>query len=209
MLVIYCYKLWILHKKNMNKMSFFAHETAIVEKGSQIGEGTKVWHFSHIMPEAQIGKDCNIGQNVFIASRVVIGNNNKIQNNVSIYEGLESEDDVFFGPSAVFTNVVNPRSHVIRKTEYQKTILRKGATIGANATVICGVTIGRYAFIGAGAVITKDVLDYALMIGVPARQDGWMSQHGCRLTFDKFSLATCAESGEKYRLLDGICRKLD
>jgi UDP-2-acetamido-3-amino-2,3-dideoxy-glucuronate N-acetyltransferase len=161
------------------------------------------------MPGADIGRSCNIGQNVFVASHVKVGDNNKIQNNVSLYEGLESEEDVFIGPSAVFTNVVNPRSHVSRRDDYRKTILKKGATIGANATVVCGVTIGRYAFVGAGAVITKDVADYALMVGVPARQDGWMSAYGERLNFDSLGLAQCKGSGEKYRLLDGQCRPVN
>lgn len=198
-----------MHKKNIPDMSVFIHETAIVEDGCVPGEGTKVWHFTHIMPGAIIGKSCNIGQNVFIANGVRIGNNNKVQNNVSLYEGLESEDDVFFGPSAVFTNVINPRSAVVRKSEYQKTYIGKGATIGANATVLCGISLGRYAFIAAGSVVTRDVPDYALMMGVPASQDGWMSEHGHRLVFDDLGLASCKESGERYRLLEGKVSKIE
>lgn len=183
-------------------MSYFIHETAVVDDGAEIGAGSKIWHFSHIMPGAQIGTDCNIGQNVFIAAKVILGKGCKVQNNVSLYEGVICEDEVFLGPSAVFTNVINPRSAVVRKTEYKKTLIKKGASIGANATLICGVTLGRYCFIGAGTVVTKDVPDYALMIGNPAQQLGWMSRNGQRLAFDGEGRATCSETGEKYKLKD-------
>ena len=168
---------------------YFKHETAIIDPGAQIGEGSKIWHFSHIMPGAIIGDNCNLGQNVFVANGVTLGNNVKVQNNVSIYEGVVCEDDVFLGPSMVFTNVFNPRSAVNRKGEYMKTVVGKGASIGANATIVCGYNIGEYAFIGAGAVITKPVKPYALMVGNPARQIGWMSEHGERLHFDENGLA--------------------
>ena len=181
-------------------MSYFAHETAVIDEGCQIGEGVKIWHFSHIMPNCVIGDRCNIGQNVVISPEVILGKNVKIQNNVSIYTGVICEDDVFLGPSMVFTNVINPRSAVNRKAEYAKTIVRKGASIGANATIVCGHDIGAYAFIGAGAVVTKTVLDYALVVGNPARQIGWMSEYGERLEFDSNGNATCPSSGEKYRL---------
>ncbi len=165
-------------------MSYKAHSTAVIDEGSSIGDGTAVWHFCHIMPDCIIGKNCNLGQNVFVASGVILGNNVKVQNNVSIYTGVICEDDVFLGPSMVFTNVINPRSSVVRKDQYKKTHVGQGATIGANATVICGNNIGKYAFIGAGTVVTKDVPDYALVIGNPGRQIGWMSQYGHRLHFD-------------------------
>ncbi len=181
-------------------MSYFAHETAVIDEGCQIGEGVKIWHFSHIMPNCVIGDRCNIGQNVVISPEVILGKNVKIQNNVSIYTGVICEDDVFLGPSMVFTNVINPRSAINRKAEYAKTIVRKGASIGANATIVCGHDIGAYAFIGAGAVVTKTVLDYALVVGNPARQIGWMSEYGERLVFDNNGNATCPSSGEKYRL---------
>lgn len=181
-------------------MNYFAHETAVVDEGCQIGEGVKIWHFSHIMPNCIIGDRCNIGQNVVISPDVVLGTNVKIQNNVSIYTGVICEDDVFLGPSMVFTNVINPRSAVNRKSEYAKTIVRKGASIGANATIVCGHDIGRFAFIGAGAVVTKTVEDYALVVGNPARQIGWMSEFGDRLVFDAKGLATCKESGDEYKL---------
>lgn len=181
-------------------MNYFAHETAIVDEGCQIGEGVKIWHFSHIMPNCIIGDRCNIGQNVVISPDVVLGTNVKIQNNVSIYTGVICEDDVFLGPSMVFTNVINPRSAVNRKAEYAKTIVRKGASIGANATIVCGHDIGRFAFIGAGAVVTKTVEDYALVVGNPARQIGWMSEFGDRLEFNTEGYAKCKESGEEYRL---------
>ena len=177
------------------------HPTAIVDEGSRIGEGTKIWHFSHIMPNCVIGQNCNIGQNVVISPDVVLGNNVKVQNNVSIYTGVSCDDDVFLGPSMVFTNVINPRSAINRKGQYQKTHVGKGATIGANATIICGNDIGEYAFIGAGAVVTKSVPPYALVMGNPGRQRGWMSQYGHRLTFDANNMAVCPESGQKYQLI--------
>ena len=183
-------------------MKYFAHETAVIDEGCQIGEGTKVWHFSHIMPNCIIGLSCNIGQNVVISPEVILGNNVKVQNNVSIYTGVICEDDVFLGPSMVFTNVMNPRSAIIRRDSYLKTIVKKGASIGANATIVCGHDIGRYAFIGAGAVVTKHVPDYALVVGNPARQIGWMSEYGHRLNFDENGVAICPESGQKYRMVD-------
>lgn len=187
--------------------SWFAHETAVIDEGCQIGEGTKVWHFSHIMSNCIIGKNCNLGQNVVVSPEVVLGDNVKVQNNVSIYTGVICEDDVFLGPSMVFTNVINPRSAVARKTEYRKTLVKKGATIGANATIVCGISIGEYAFIGAGAVVLKDVPPYALVVGNPARQSGWMSEYGHKLQFDTTGLAVCPESGDQYRLQDGrVCR---
>lgn len=180
-------------------MSFFAHPTAVIDEPSQIGEGTKIWHFSHIMPNSVIGNNCNIGQNVVISPGVEIGNNVKIQNNVSLYTGVKCEDDVFLGPSCVFTNVINPRSAIVRKDQYMSTVVRKGATIGANATIVCGNDIGEYAFIGAGAVVTKEVPPYALLVGNPARQIGWMSRHGHRLEFNEHDIAVCSESGEQYK----------
>ena len=183
-------------------MKYFAHETAVIDEGCQIGEGTKIWHFSHIMPNCTIGLSCNIGQNVVISPEVILGNNVKVQNNVSIYTGVICEDDVFLGPSMVFTNVINPRSAIIRRDSYLKTIVKKGASIGANATIVCGHDIGRYAFIGAGAVVTKHVPDYALVVGNPARQIGWMSEYGHRLNFDENGVAICPESGQKYRMVD-------
>jgi UDP-2-acetamido-3-amino-2,3-dideoxy-glucuronate N-acetyltransferase len=186
---------------------FFVHETAIVDEGAKVGGGTRIWHFTHIMPDATIGEKCNIGQNVFIASGVNIGNNVKIQNNVSVYEGVICEDDVFLGPSCVFTNIKNPRSAIIRKGQYAKTIIRKGASIGANATILCGIEIGQYAFIGAGAVVTKNVLPYSLLTGNPAKQIDWMSENGSRLKFDKEGKAVCSESGEKYFLKNGVVNK--
>jgi len=179
---------------------FYHHETAVIDEGCQIGKGTKIWHFSHLMPGCVLGEGCNIGQNVFIASGVILGNNVKVQNNVSIYTGVTCEDDVFLGPSMVFTNVINPRSAVNRKSEYLSTHVGKGATIGANATIVCGHDIGEYAFIGAGAVVTHDVPAFALLVGNPARQIGWMSAQGCRLHFDENNEATCEESGQKYIL---------
>ncbi|CAG0985549.1 UDP-2-acetamido-3-amino-2,3-dideoxy-glucuronate N-acetyltransferase [Flavobacteriales bacterium] len=179
---------------------FFAHPTAVIDEGCQIGEGTKIWHFSHIMPNCSIGKNCNIGQNVVISPEVILGNNVKIQNNVSLYTGVTCEDDVFLGPSCVFTNVVNPRSAVNRRGQYAKTIVKKGASIGANATIVCGHDIGEFAFIGAGAVVTKTVPAYALVVGNPAKQIGWMSEYGHRLQFGTNGLATCPESGEQYLL---------
>lgn len=186
----------------------FIHETATADHGCTIGAGTKIWHYSHIMTGCQIGEKCNIGQNVVISPEVVLGNNVKIQNNVSVYTGVTCDDDVFLGPSCVFTNVINPRSAVNRKSEYAKTHVGRGATIGANATIVCGHDIGEYAFIGAGAVVTKTVPPYALMVGNPARQTGWMSEYGCKLTFDADGFAVCPQSGEKYQLKNGIVSKL-
>jgi UDP-2-acetamido-3-amino-2,3-dideoxy-glucuronate N-acetyltransferase len=183
--------------------AYFAHETAVIDAGAQIGDGCQIWHFCHLMPGAVLGEGCKLGQNVFVASGVVLGKNVKVQNNVSIYEGVTCEDDVFLGPSMVFTNVINPRSAVNRQGEYQATRVGRGATIGANATIICGNQIGAYAFIGAGAVVTKDVLPFALVAGNPARHIGWMSRHGCRLLFDAQQRAVCPESGERYALLEG------
>ena len=180
--------------------SYFSHESAIIHPDASIGEGTKIWHFSHIMANCNIGKGCNIGQNVVISPDVVLGDNVKVQNNVSIYSGVICEDDVFLGPSMVFTNVINPRSHVVRRGQYAKTIVRKGASIGANATIVCGHEIGEYAFIGAGAVVTKEVLPYALVLGNPARQVGWMSKYGHKLVFNAEGMASCPESGENYQL---------
>lgn len=189
-------------------MNYFAHETAVIDEGCQIGEGTKIWHFSHVMPNSVIGEKCNIGQNVVISPHVRLGRNVKVQNNVSIYTGVICEDDVFLGPSMVFTNVVNPRSAVNRKSEYAKTLVKRGATIGANATIVCGHDIGEFAFIGAGAVITKHVKAYALMVGNPAKQIGWMSEYGQRLVFDEHGMAVCPESGEKYQLKQEIVTKV-
>jgi UDP-2-acetamido-3-amino-2,3-dideoxy-glucuronate N-acetyltransferase len=187
--------------------SFFAHKTAVIDPVCQIGEGTKIWHFSHIMSGCTIGQNCSIGQNVVISPEVKIGNRVKIQNNVSVYTGVICEDDVFLGPSAVFTNVINPRSAIARKDEYKPTLVQKGATIGANATIVCGITIGKYAFIGAGAVVTKNIPDYALVIGNPARQTGWMSEYGHKLKFNPEGLAVCPESQDKYRLENGKVSK--
>lgn len=181
-------------------MNYFAHETAVIDEGCAIADGVKIWHFSHIMPNCSIGENCNIGQNVVISPEVVLGKNVKVQNNVSIYTGVICEDDVFLGPSMVFTNVINPRSAVNRKSEYAKTIVKKGASIGANATIVCGHDIGRYAFIGAGAVVTKPVNDYALVVGNPARQIGWMSEQGYRLEFDSNNEAKCPGNGDVYLL---------
>ena len=191
----------------MNK-EYFAHETAVIDKGCKISGGVKIWHFSHIMNNCEIGENCNIGQNVVVSPEVVLGRNVKIQNNVSIYTGVICEDDVFLGPSMVFTNVTNPRSGVIRRGECTKTIVKKGATIGANATIVCGHNIGKYAFIGAGAVITKEVKPYALVVGNPAKQIGWMSEFGHRLKFDENNKAICLESGEEYILEDNLVKKL-
>lgn len=187
---------------------YFAHETAVVDEGCEIGSGTKIWHFSHIMPNCKIGERCNIGQNVVVSPDVILGNNVKVQNNVSIYTGVICEDDVFLGPSMVFTNVINPRSAVNRKSEYAKTVVKKGASIGANATIVCGHDIGEFAFIGAGAVVTKTVPAYALVVGNPARQMGWMSEHGHRLEFDIEGIAICEGSGEKYQLKGGVVSKI-
>ena len=193
----------------MNELpEFFAHETAVIDEGCSIGEGTRIWHFSHIMKDCEIGKNCNIGQNVVVSPEVVLGNNVKVQNNVSIYTGVICEDDVFLGPSMVFTNIVNPRSAVIRRGQYVRTLVRRGASIGANATIVCGHSIGEYAFIGAGAVVTKEVLPYALVVGNPARQVGWMSEFGHKLDFDGDGAAVCTESGEKYKLENGKVIKI-
>lgn len=190
---------------------YFVHPSSYVDEPCQIGAGTRIWHFCHIMAGARIGERCNLGQNVFVGSGVTIGNNVKIQNNVSVYPGVELEDDVFCGPSCVFTNVINPRSQIVRHHEYQRTLVRRGATIGANATIVCGVTIGRYAFIAAGAVVVTDVPDYALMLGVPARRRGWMSRHGHRLPEpDADGIMVCPQSGWRYREVEpGIVRCLD
>lgn len=182
---------------------YYAHPTAIIDPGAQIGVGSKIWHFSHVMPGAVLGEGCNLGQNVFVANGVVLGNNVKVQNNVSLYEGVICEDDVFLGPSMVFTNVINPRSAVNRRGEYMKTVVGQGATIGANATIVCGNDIGAYSFIGAGAVVTKAVKPYALIVGNPARQIGWMSEHGERLHFNKQGVAQCPGSGRYYQLKEG------
>jgi UDP-2-acetamido-3-amino-2,3-dideoxy-glucuronate N-acetyltransferase len=188
--------------------AYFAHETAVVDEGCRIGRGTKIWHFTHIMTGSEIGEHCNIGQNVVVSPGVVLGKNVKVQNNVSIYTGVTCEDDVFLGPSMVFTNIVNPRSAVIRRDQYAVTLVRKGASIGANATIICGVTIGEYAFVGAGAVVTKDVRPFALVVGNPARHVGWMSEYGQRLEFDEHGIAICPESKEQYLLKEGLVSKI-
>ena len=187
--------------------SYYSHETAVIDSGCKIGIGTKIWHFSHIMKDCEIGENCNIGQNVVISPGAVLGRNVKVQNNVSVYTGVVCEDDVFLGPSCVFTNVINPRSSVNRRDEYMKTIVGRGATIGANATIVCGHNIGKYAFVGAGAVITKSVPDYALMVGNPARQSGWMSEYGHKLKFDENGIALCPESRQRYILKDGIVNR--
>ncbi len=187
--------------------NFFAHETAVIDQGVQIGDGTKIWHFCHIMTGCVIGENCNLGQNVVVSPQVTLGNNVKVQNNVSIYTGVICENDVFLGPSMVFTNVINPRSAIIRKDEYMKTVVGKGATIGANATIVCGNNIGNFAFIGAGAVVTREVKPYALVVGNPGKQVGWMSEYGHRLKFDLDGRATCPESNEKYILEKDQVRK--
>jgi len=192
----------------MTDKKYFAHETAVIDNDCEIGEDTKIWHFSHIMTGCKIGNNCNIGQNVVVSPDVVLGNNVKVQNNVSIYTGVICDDDVFLGPSMVFTNVINPRSAVNRKSEYMKTIVKKGATFGANCTIVCGITIGEYAFIGAGAVVTKDVKSYALIVGNPGKQIGWMSEYGQRLEFNEQNIAVCPESKEKYQLVDENVVKL-
>jgi len=187
----------------MDGKGFFAHATAVIDEGCRIGNGTKIWHFSHIMSGAVVGEDCNIGQNVVVSPDVVLGRNVKVQNNVSIYTGVICEDDVFLGPSMVFTNVINPRSHVPRKHEFRQTIVRRGASIGANATVVCGNEIGEYAMIGAGAVVTHSIKPYALVVGNPARQTGWVSAYGHKLNFNKENKAICPETGTVYELRDG------
>ncbi|MDP4224323.1 MAG: acyltransferase [Bacteroidota bacterium] len=188
---------------------YFAHPTAVIDDGCKIGKGTKIWHFSHIMNGSEIGENCNIGQNVVVSPGVKLGRNVKVQNNVSIYTGVICEDDVFLGPSMVFTNIINPRSAVIRRDKYVPTLVEKGATIGANSTIVCGNRIGMYSFIGAGAVVTKEVKPYALVVGNPARQTGWMSEYGHRLSFDENGIAICPESREKYRLRDGMVSKIN
>ncbi|MBG0860695.1 MAG: N-acetyltransferase [Bacteroidales bacterium] len=188
---------------------YFAHETAVIDEGCKIGKGTRIWHFSHIMTDSEIGENCNIGQNVVISPGVKLGRNVKVQNNVSIYTGVICEDDVFLGPSMVFTNIVNPRSAVVRKNQYVPTLVEKGASIGANSTIICGNKIGMFAFIGAGAVVTKEVKAYALVIGNPARQTGWMSEYGHKLEFGIDGIAVCPESGEKYKLENGSVSRIN
>ncbi|MGM0478547.1 MAG: acyltransferase [Bacteroidota bacterium] len=190
-------------------MEYFAHETAVIDEGCKIGKETKIWHFSHLMSNCTLGEKCNIGQNVVISPDVELGNNVKVQNNVSIYTGVKCEDDVFLGPSMVFTNIVNPRSAVVRRGQYTETIVRKGASIGANATIVCGHDIGKYAFIGAGAVVTKAIADYALVVGNPARHIGWMSEYGHRLNFDEEGVAVCPEGQEKYTLANNQVRKIE
>ena len=193
----------------MDSKNYFVHESSYVDEPCQIGKGTKIWHFSHVMKNSVIGENCNIGQNVVVSPGVELGNNVKIQNNVSLYTGVVCEDDVFLGPSMVFTNVINPRSGVIRKEEYMKTVVKKGASIGANATIVCGNNIGKYAFIGAGAVVTKEVPDYALMVGNPSKNIGWMSEFGERLNFDSKGIAICDNTGLKYKLNNNLVNKID
>ena len=193
----------------MDKINYYAHETAVIDDGCVIGEGSKIWHFSHIMPNCILGEGCNIGQNVVVSPKVILGNNVKVQNNVSIYTGVICEDDVFLGPSMVFTNITNPRSAIIRRDQYAETIVKRGASIGANATIVCGNTIGKYALIGAGAVVTKEVQDYALVVGNPAKQIGWVSEYGHRLNFDENKLAVCDESGQEYKLEGNTVKRID
>lgn len=188
---------------------YFAHETAVLDNGCQIGANTKIWHFTHVMPNAIIGENCVIGQNVMIANRVILGNGVKVQNNVSVYEGVTCEDNVFLGPSMVFTNVINPRAFIERKNEFRATLVRRGATIGANATIVCGHTIGCYAMVGAGAVVTHDIPDYAMVTGIPAKQVGWVSEAGCRLEFDETGHAICPETGQKYQLYDNQVKRIE
>jgi UDP-2-acetamido-3-amino-2,3-dideoxy-glucuronate N-acetyltransferase len=192
----------------MPDKKYFAHPTAVIDEGCEIGEGVKIWHFSHIMPGCKIGESCNIGQNVVVSPKVVLGKNVRVQNNVSIYEGVICEDDVFLGPSMVFTNVINPRSAVSRKSEYKQTLVRRGASIGANATIVCGNEIGEFAFVGAGAVITKPVPAFALVVGNPAKHIGWMSEFGHRLRFNEKGQASCSESGEQYLLQNNQVKKI-
>ena len=187
---------------------YFAHESAVIDDGSVIGDGTKIWHFCHIMSDSEIGSECNIGQNVVISQKVKLGNNVKVQNNVSIYTGVTCEDDVFLGPSMVFTNVNNPRSAIIRRDQYLRTNVGKGATIGANATIVCGNNIGEYAFVGAGAVVTKDIAPYALVVGNPSKQIGWMSEYGHRLNFDSNGIAVCPESKQEYKLTGNKVKRI-
>jgi UDP-2-acetamido-3-amino-2,3-dideoxy-glucuronate N-acetyltransferase len=188
--------------------NYFAHETAVIDEGCSIGAGTNIWHFTHVMTGSRIGEKCNLGQNIVVSPDVVLGNNVKVQNNVSIYTGVICEDDVFLGPSMVFTNIINPRSAVARKDQYLKTLVSKGATIGANATIICGITLGAYSFVGAGAVVTKDVAAYELVVGNPARHAGWMSEFGHRLEFNREGYAVCPESHEKYRIINNKVQKV-
>ena len=192
----------------MNKKNYFAHETAVVDDNCSIGDGTKIWHFSHIMSNCIIGEKCSLGQNVVVSPDVVLGNNVKVQNNVSIYTGVICEDDVFLGPSMVFTNVINPRSAIIRRDEFKKTLVKKGASIGANATIICGNTIGEYSLIGAGCVVTKEIPPYALVVGNPSKQIGWVSEYGHRLVFDESGITICPESQEKYQLKNNKVDKI-
>ena len=193
----------------MENKDYFVHESSYIDEPFQIGNGTKIWHFSHIMKNSIIGENCNIGQNVVISPDVLIGNNVKIQNNVSVFTGVTCADDVFLGPSVVFTNIINPRSSVVRRGEYKKTLVKKGASIGANATIVCGNNIGRYAFIGAGSVVTKEVPDYALMVGNPSKNIGWMSEFGERLNFNAAGLAICESTGFRYRLNNNLVNKID
>ncbi len=192
----------------MSHTDYFAHETAVIDEGATIGKGTKIWHFSHIMPDSIIGEGCNLGQNVVVSPRVVLGKNVKVQNNVSIYTGVICEDDVFLGPSMVFTNIINPRSAIIRRDEYVETLVKQGASIGANTTIVCGNAIGKYALIGAGAVVTKPVPNYALIVGNPAKQIGWVSEYGHRLHFDDNNVAKCFESGQQYQLKDNLVERI-
>ena len=190
------------------KDEYFAHETAVIDKDCKIGNGTKIWHFSHIMSNSTIGERCNLGQNVVVSPQVILGNNVKVQNNVSIYTGVECEDDVFLGPSMVFTNVINPRSAINRRNEYAKTLVKKGASIGANATIVCGHDIGQYAFIGAGSVVTKNIPDFALVVGNPAKQIGWVGEYGHRLIFNEQNIAVCIESKQEYKLEDNTVKRI-
>ena len=193
---------------SMNKKNYYAHETSVIDDNCSIGEGTKIWHFSHIMSNCKIGEKCSLGQNVVVSPDVILGNNVKVQNNVSIYTGVICEDDVFLGPSMVFTNVINPRSAIIRRDEFKKTLVKKGASIGANATIICGNTIGEYSLIGAGSVVTKEIQPYALVVGNPSKQIGWVSEYGHRLVFDESGIAICPESKEKYQLTNNKVLKI-
>ena len=188
---------------------YFAHETAVLDEGCQVGKNTKIWHFAHVMSGAVIGENCVIGQNVMVANRVTLGTGVKVQNNVSVYEGVVCEDNVFLGPSMVFTNVINPRAFIERKSEFKTTLVKRGATIGANATIVCGNTIGCFAMIGAGAVVTHDVPDYALVVGNPARQIGWVSEHGMKLEFDNNGYATCPETGQRYQLQNDFVKRIE
>lgn len=192
----------------MSESNFFVHPTAVIDQNCKIGEGTKIWHFSHVMSDCEIGESCNLGQNVVVSPRVVLGKNVKVQNNVSIYTGVKCEDDVFLGPSMVFTNIINPRSAIIRRDQYVETLVKKGASIGANATVVCGNTVGEYSMIGAGAVVTKDVPAYALVVGNPAKQLGFVSEYGHRLNFNDEGIAICPESGQEYKIADGVVSRI-